>query len=211
MAKLNSAGSAFEYLTYLGGTDLDGGQAIAVDAADNAYVAGRTSSIDFPILNAIQAQYNGDPNEAQEAFVSKLNSDGSALVWSTFFGGSALEEIDGLALDSAGAIYFAGRTRSLDFPTQGGAQSTLGGANDAFVVKIADALALPLIRIMRSGSTVVITWPVTAVGFELEETKTLSSIPNWSPVTNAPVVVSNQNTATVEASEGTKFFRLKKP
>jgi MYXO-CTERM domain-containing protein len=133
VAKLNPSGSAFVYCTYLGGSDIDFGTGIAADASGDAYVAGGTdSATDFPTKNSIQAGHTDN------AFVTKLSPDGSALVYSTFVGGTGANTANGIAIDSSGDAYIAGYTSSTDFPTtQGAFQTTYGGANfDAFVSEV---------------------------------------------------------------------------
>jgi len=115
------------YSTYLGGRSLDEGDSIAVDTAGNAYVTGRTFSTDFPTTAPYQATYGG----SSDAFVVKLNATGSALVYSTFLGGSSIEQGFGIAADAAGNAYVTGRTRSTNFPTANPAQATNRG-NAAF-------------------------------------------------------------------------------
>src|SRR5262249_49101075 len=126
--------SAFVYSTYLGGSGADGASAIAVDGAGNAYVAGSTSSTDFPTVSALQGNLRG----LRDAFVTKFNATGSALLYSTYLGGS--DEYDGasaIAVDSAGNAYVAGSTRSTDFPTANALQGSLMGfQDDAFVTKL---------------------------------------------------------------------------
>jgi hypothetical protein len=137
VAKINPAGSALVYSTYLGGSGSDGGAGIAVDSAGHAYVTGRAGSADFPTKNPLQA-YGGDV----DAFVAKINATGSALVYSTYLGGSGVDDylVGAIAVDSAGNAYVTGDTGSTDFPTTPGAFKTTCGrcANyeDAFVAKI---------------------------------------------------------------------------
>jgi Bacterial Ig-like domain (group 3)/Beta-propeller repeat len=120
------------YSTYLGGSGQDDGYSIAVNSAGNAYVTGVTSSIDFPTVNPLQgAKWLGD------AFVTKINPEGSALVYSTYLGGNGGDYGIGIAVDSAGNAYVTGDTYSPDFPTTPGAfQTALAGGRDAFVTKI---------------------------------------------------------------------------
>ncbi len=135
IAKLNPEGSALVYSTYLGGTDFERGNGIAVDAAGNAYVSGRTNSTDFPTANPLQAAFGGG---TFDAFVTKLNPAGSALVYSTYLGGSELGFGSDIAVDDGGNAYVTGRTRSTDFPVTAGAFQTSkaeGGA-DVFVTKL---------------------------------------------------------------------------
>jgi len=143
VAKLNPAGSALVYSTYLGGSGAEnvylylgfgdtavGG--IAVDSAGNAYVTGYTSSTDFPTMNPLQPANGG----GTDAFVAKLNPTGSALLYSTYLGGSSDDYGFAITVDSAGNAYVAGRTFSADFPTKNPFQPPLGNDGDAFVSKL---------------------------------------------------------------------------
>jgi hypothetical protein len=135
VAKINSAGSALVYSTYLGGSSDDYGVGIAVDSAGNAYVTGYTASTDFPMMNPLQSD-NTSVN-GYDAFVAKLDPTGSALVYSTYLGGSADDDGLGIAVDGAGNAFVTGKTNSTDFPiTPGAFQTKLGGSYDAFVTKI---------------------------------------------------------------------------
>jgi hypothetical protein len=133
VTKLNAAGSALVYSTYLGGSGEDGGSAIAVDSSGNAYVTGLTSSRNFPTANAVQASYGGG---MYDAFVTKLNAAGSALVYSTYLGGSDEDGGSGIAVDSSGNAYVTGMTNSSNFPTANALQASNRGSNDAFVTKL---------------------------------------------------------------------------
>jgi len=133
VSKINPTGSAFIYSTYLGGSGDDQGLGIAVDSAGSAYVTGNTSSTNFPTMNPLQAALDG----SGDVFVTKLNPTGSALVYSTYLGGSGADGGSGIAVDSAGNTYVLGTTTSTDFPTTPGAfQPTFGGFEDIFVSKI---------------------------------------------------------------------------
>lgn len=141
VAKLSPAGSALVYSTYLGGSDNDHGNDIAVDSAGNAYVTGFTESDDFPTANALQSTFGGRECEGGDAFVTKINAAGSALVYSTYLGGTRDEDGRSIAVDSAGNAYVTGSTDSTNFPTVNAFQSTYGGGEgcdlggDAFVTK----------------------------------------------------------------------------
>lgn len=133
VTKLNAAGSGLVYSTYLGGNAADYGQGIAVDSSGNAYVTGYTYSSNFPTVNPLQAAGGGD----SDAFVAKLSAAGSALVYSTYLGGSAFDKGLGIAVDSTGSAYVTGSTASTNFPTTAGAfQTTYGGNGDAFAAKV---------------------------------------------------------------------------
>jgi hypothetical protein len=134
VVKLNAAGSAATYSTYLGGSGTDEANAIAVDISGDAWVAGSTWSSTFPTMNPLQG-YGG----SQDGFVTKLNPTGTGLLFSTFLGGSSLDVVNAIALDGNGDAYVAGSTGSVDFPvTTEVVQPAPGGffANeDAFVAK----------------------------------------------------------------------------
>ncbi|MBI3665354.1 MAG: SBBP repeat-containing protein, partial [Acidobacteria bacterium] len=134
VAKLNSAGDTLIYSTFLGGSGDESGNGIAVDSSGNAYVVGFTTSTNFPTHNALFAAHQG----GQDVFVAKLNSGGSAFVYSTYLGGSGDEVGTGIAIDSAGNAYVVGETASSNFPTTPGAfRTSHGRGSDAFVAKIA--------------------------------------------------------------------------
>ncbi|TMG74464.1 MAG: hypothetical protein E6H75_11965, partial [Betaproteobacteria bacterium] len=134
VTKLNPTGSALVYSTYLGGSFLDGGSGIAVDSNGNTYVTGETQSSNFPTtVGAFQPALAG----CCDAFVTKLNPTGSALVYSTYLGGRFGETSRGIVTDADGNVFVTGNTESPDFPTTMGAfQSIYGGNNDAFVTKL---------------------------------------------------------------------------
>jgi beta-propeller repeat-containing protein len=133
VAKLNAAGSALVYSTYLGGTNNDEGVGIRADRSGNAYVTGYTLSTDFPTANALQVTNHG----GADAFVAELNAHGSALTYSTYFGGSSNDYGRRITVDSSGNVYWTGRTLSFDLPTASPLQATNHGLYDAFVVKSA--------------------------------------------------------------------------
>jgi hypothetical protein len=131
VTKLNPTGSALVYSTYLGGSGQDGGATIVADIYGNAYVTGYTESTNFPTMSPLQAANGG----GSDAFVAKINPSGSALVYSTYLGGSGDDFAEG-TVDSAGNVYVTGSTTSSDFPvTPGAFQTTPNGGVDTFVVK----------------------------------------------------------------------------
>ena len=134
VVKLNAAGTALVYSTYLGGDGFDQGQGIAVDAEGNAYATGGTSSTNFPTTTgAFRTTFGG----RSDAFVTKLNGDGSALVYSTYLGGFSSDRGNAIAVDATGNAYVTGLTFSTNFPTTPGAvRETFGGILDAFMVKL---------------------------------------------------------------------------
>lgn len=137
VTKLDPSGSSMVFSTYLDGSGASQGTAIAVDSAFATYIAGATESRDFPVKNAVQTSFAGGSNVLGDAFLTKLTPDGSSLTYSTYFGGSSDDTALGIAIDSAGNAYIAGRTQSPDFPTTSGAFQTSygGGFLDGFVAK----------------------------------------------------------------------------
>jgi hypothetical protein len=132
VSKLNSAGTAFIYSTYLGGSRGDSATSIAVRDG-SAYVVGQTTSSDFPLVNPLKSVLaQGD----SDAFVAKINSSGSALEFSTYLGGSSEDLATGVAVGPLGSAFITGSTTSSDFPVLSGAQNTNGGGRDAFVTQL---------------------------------------------------------------------------
>jgi hypothetical protein len=157
VGKLQSDGTGFIYLTYLGGSGRDAGKRIAVDLEGNAYVTGSTCSADFPTANAVQTSLRGNgtggvagwplPFGGCDAFVTKLDPTGSILLYSTYLGGSGDDLALAIAADSRGSAFVAGATSSGDFPTANPLQATIScGAtflcSDAFVTKLTAAGAI---------------------------------------------------------------------
>jgi hypothetical protein len=145
VTKLNATGTGLVYSTYLGGSDMDVGDGIAVDSAGNAYVTGKTYSMDFPTKNAFQptkANLAKHPTSNLDAFVFKLNATGSALLYSSYLGGTGNENsgvsngapVGGIAVDDSGNAYLTGETGSSDFPTTSNAYQRTYGA--MFVTKV---------------------------------------------------------------------------
>jgi uncharacterized protein (TIGR03437 family) len=132
LAKLDPSGNV-AYATYFGGTSGDAVRGAAADAAGNVVIAGETRSLNFPVVNAIQPHYGGG---AYDAFVAKLNANGSAVLYSTYLGGSGEDHAGGVALDSLGNAYVTGLTFSTDFPVANAIQNTNAGNSDVFLTKI---------------------------------------------------------------------------
>jgi hypothetical protein len=132
---IKPGGGSFVYSTFLGGSSGDEGLAIAVDSAGNAYVTGSTLSSDFPTHNPAFSKYGG----VQDAFVTALNPTGSALLYSTYLGGSSADAGTGIAVDGSQNAYVTGQTGSSDFPVGHATQVAIGGGSDAFVTEIRPA------------------------------------------------------------------------
>jgi hypothetical protein len=131
---LNMEGSALEYSSYLGGAEDDYAEEMVIDNLGNTYITGCTWSEDFPTTSgAVDETYHG----RGDAFITKLQSQGHELEYSTFLGGSDYDLGYGIAVDGEGNAYVMGHTRSFDFLTTPGALDTsLDGDSDAFVVRL---------------------------------------------------------------------------
>jgi Beta-propeller repeat len=173
ITKFDPAG-VIVYSTYLGGSSADAGFGIVVDNLGNASIAGDTLSTDFPMVNAIQPTLGG----RTDAFVAKLNASGSALLFSTYLGGTADDQTRGIAADARGNLSIVGTTTSQDFPTAGSLQSVYkGGTNprngvvcvfsqgcNAFVANIAEpASVVKYAMAQRGGSTFTASLPTPLV------------------------------------------------
>ena len=137
VAKLDPTGSALVYSTYLGGNGFDFAGGIAVDGTGSAYVTGETSSTNFPTLNALQPTKASPEQDGRDAFVARLDPSGSALIYSTYLGGTQNDTGSNITVDAAGAAYVTGSTISADFPIANALQPSYGGGGgDAFVAKL---------------------------------------------------------------------------
>jgi hypothetical protein len=138
IAKVNSGGTALVYCGYIGGSDYDACYGLALDGAGNVYLTGYTYSdaTTFPVMGGPDLTWNGD----YDAFVAKVNSTGSALLYCGYIGGPADEYGYGIAVDTAGSVYVAGYTASAepDFPVYIGPDLTQNGYDDAWVAKIVE-------------------------------------------------------------------------
>lgn len=141
IAKINPSGTAFVFCTWLGGHGFEKAWAVAVDKADDIYVAGHVEATDFPVSDgAFQTTHGGgvprdqDQYGPKDAFVAKLSADGSRLLAATYFGGSGQDVGYGIGVDNAGNVYLAGNTDSPNLPVMNAAFGDFcGGKSDVFV------------------------------------------------------------------------------
>jgi PKD repeat protein len=134
VTKMNATGNGLVFCTYLGGTNsytyIYG---CGTDQYSNTYVCGYTGASNFPVTNAFQSSIGG----GADGFVSKLNTNGSSLIYSSFIGGSSTEYSYAMAVDPDGYAYITGYTSSSNFPTTSGAkQTSMASSPDAYVVKV---------------------------------------------------------------------------
>ncbi len=167
VTKLDDVGRNVVYSTYLGGSGTETGFAITLDASNNAYVAGQTSSTDFPSTAfGVQTTFGGG---AQDAFLAVLDGSGNQS-YATYLGGTGTDVANAISLSSAGAVYLAGTTLSANFPTAAPFDGTKGSSNDAFVSKIDTSVAGPsglLYSTFLGGTNVDIARAVVASGSDV--------------------------------------------
>lgn len=133
VAKLSSSGSALIWGTYLGGLGNDHVYDLAIDSSGNVVLAGATTSANFPTTVGAYDRYH---NGGLDAFVAKLSSSGSSLLWSTYLGGASSDDARGLALDASDNALLTGYTDSPLFPTVNAYEASHNGGRDAFVAKL---------------------------------------------------------------------------
>jgi hypothetical protein len=133
ITKLNSTGNSLIYSTFIGGNGDDLAYSIAIDANGNAYITGLTLSSNFPTTSAAFQRYSGSPG-LYDTFVTKLNSTGSSLVYSTYIGGSGNDKGKAIAVDGTGSAYITGYSNSSNFPTTQGAYKSSGSVT--FLAKL---------------------------------------------------------------------------
>ena len=141
VTKLNAAGNSALFSTFLGGTLDDTGDAIRLDSLGRVWIAGETSSPDFPVVTAVQSALGGG---LADGFVTCLEASGQSLGFSSYLGGSADDVAYGVAIDAADNLYLAGATASANFPTVQAFQPTSAGGVDAFVVRLGSGPGAPL-------------------------------------------------------------------
>ena len=161
VTELNPEGSALVYSTYLGGSGVNQANAVVLDPSNNAYITGFTQSLEFPVTpNAFQATCNCQSHSV--AFVTKLNSTGTALVYSTYLGGTNTDVGYSIALDSSNNAYLTGYTHSTNFPVTAGAfQTTLNAPTGAWVTKM-NSLGTALVWSTYLGGVTTINTPCEA-------------------------------------------------
>ncbi len=165
VTKIDAAGFQLVYSTYLGGSGDDFGQAIAVGPNGIAYVTGYTSSVNFPTTRAMQKHFGG----LFDAFVTKLDSTASNLIYSGYFGSNDQDYGNAIAVNGEGDVYIAGTTLGATFPgTSGTIQPGYGGGvSDAFLVKVTDEAPIVASGTIKVGKKLV--FPKTPVGFVISK------------------------------------------
>src|SRR5439155_6434880 len=169
VSKLNASGANQMYGVRLGGSGDDRGQAIAVDSDGNAYLAGTTTSGNFPMASAVQAALGNAIGANNDGFAAKINAAGSGLLYSTYLGGNGSDQATGLAIDAAGNAVITGITTSTNFPTAAPLQAANAGGNEGFITRLTEApgtnhppvLAAIGSKAVNSGSSLTFTASAT--------------------------------------------------
>ncbi len=192
-----------------GGNGLDQGWDLAVDSSGNAYIVGSTTSTNFPATNTL-GLLSATNNGATDAFVTAINADASAFLYSAYLGGSGDDFGLGIAADPAGNTYITGETGSTNFPTFNAFAAAFGGgADDAFLAKIIGH-GQPALSVVQAGSSIRLQWPAFAPEFALESNTNLAASTNWTMVSQAPPATNGLHTVTLPATNAADFFRLKR-
>ena len=165
LTKLNPQGNGVVFSTYMGGNGIDDSNGLAIDIQGNIYVAGDTTSANFPTLNAFQNRLLG----LQNAFVAKWTGAGR-LVFSTYLGGSGTDSASGVAVDPFGGIYVAGGTTSRDFPVANAFQPHNAGGQDAFITKLNSQGSGLLYSTYFGGSSGTVSDPEMATAIAVDST-----------------------------------------
>ncbi len=180
ISKLNSNGSALIYSTFLGGSEKEAGISIAVDEEGCAYITGSTDSSDFPTTENVWSRNLRGKNDI---FITKINKDGSNLVYSSFLGGSYEEGASSIAVDRNGCVYITGGTMSPDFPVVESYTKFTGGG-DAFILKM-----------NPSGTDIIYSELIG--GSELDSGRSIvirdgksSPIPGWTSISSTDIYIA---------------------
>jgi hypothetical protein len=214
LTKLDAANGSIHFSTILSGNDTNQGWAVAVDVAGNSYIVGVTTSTNFPTAatsgflsatNSLSATNIG----LNDVFVTVINADASAFLYSAYLGGTADDFGYGIAVDANGNAYVVGQTSSTDFPVVGALQPALAGGFDAFIAKIQPGT--PSLVAALVGSNLQLKWPEFPTGYVLQTEATLSAGPGWGPVAQPQVLANGWYTVTLPATNRAAFFRLHHP
>ena len=205
----NGATVGIAYSAVFGGNSMDLGYDVALDPAGDAFVTGVAGSTNFPTANTagfLSATNSG----GSDAFVTAINTNASALLYSTYLGGSTNDYGYGIAVDPAGNAYVVGQTISTNFPALDAFHSTLHGTNDAFLTKILLASQPTLTIAPADTNNVTLVWSAFQPEYILESNTNLTSTNTWTTVPQPPVSSNGWNTVTLPSTNDDLFFRLHK-
>ena len=204
--RLSPDGQAFQYATFLGGPYEDGIWDVAADRGGSVHFVGTTFS---SIMTGVSTNTSLQATNAGGADILVARLDPSGSLDATFYGGGGDDIAYGVAVDSAGNTYLAGRARSVFFPVSGTnvAQSSYGGGRaDGFVMKLSEP---PTLTVMRTARGLELSWPAPNSGFVLESASSAPSAAAWSVVPAMPERVENRHLVRVPAESVDQLFRLR--
>jgi hypothetical protein len=212
----NGANAVIGNSVVFGGTNafsIDIGYGVALDPSGNIYVAGSTTSTNFPAVNAsgyLAATNAGD----SDAFIIAFNNDLSGVIYSATLGGAANDSAYSVAVDPDGDAYIAGQTYSATFPTNNARQVILNGTANAFLAKVISNTSPPSPAISVQNGQGAVTWPSglpyqpeLAHSFVLQSNTNLLST-NWVTVPGSPILSNNDYSVVFNPTNNTGFFRL---
>jgi hypothetical protein len=201
VTKINSVGSALVYSTYVGGstsatTPCEAcGTAVAVDSSGNAYICGLTAESNFPITPGVFQTVFASSANGHDAFLTKLNPTGSALIFSTYLGGTGDDGATGIGLDPSGAVWLRGNTKSTDFPiTPGAFQTKNAGSFDAFVAELSSTGSALLYSTYLGGSGTEYGGATSVLALDNQNPPNVY-VTGYTDSTNFPVVAGSLQTS----------------
>jgi Beta-propeller repeat len=208
LTKLTDSARTIQFSTVLHAYGVNEGVAVAVDGAGNSYLTGDTTALDFPTTNTL-GLLSATNHGGHDAFVTAINADASALLYSAYLGGSGDDYGYGIALDPAGNAWVVGQTYSADFPTTNAFQATSGGGSDAFVARISSVLPPPVLTATRLGTNLQLRWRATGAQFTLQRAAGLPVSPtSWTAVPQTPVTSNGWSSVTLPIEAARGLFRL---
>ena len=215
LTEISATGTNLLHTAVFGGSQMDVGNGVALDAAGNIFVVGSATSTNFPVtpanlLGSLCATNSG----GNDVFVTAFKADWSALLYSAYLGGSLDDFGNAIAMDGAGNAYVTGQTLSTNYPSFNARQAALLGASDAFLTKILPAAPVPLLTAASSGTNVLVSWPPlgqqSPALFGLETTTNLLATNAWLLATNSPVFTNGAYSYLFNPTNPAQFFRLLK-
>jgi len=208
LTKFNAGGTRV-YSDMFGGSADDIGWDVAVDPAGRAFVIGTTLSRNFPTFagEGVLHSYNAG---RKDIFVTAIETNGQAALYSGMLGGSQDDYGYGIAVDSEGNAYITGLTFSSNFPVSSAPfQGSIRGQSSAFFAKL--RLSTPVLNFSSLGSTLQLSWPISAPDYVLQATPSLGPTAAWLGVSQAPVLSNGAYLVILGTTNGTGFFRLQHP
>jgi hypothetical protein len=218
----NGTNTGLGHSLTFGGYGVDVANGVALDAADNIFIVGTATSMNFPVTPAsLFGSLRATNSGGSDVFVTVFKADWSSLLYSSYLGGALNDVGNAIAVDGAGNAYLAGQTFSIDFPSFNAYQPALNSTSksdstsDAFLTKISPAIPTPQLTLTSSATNVLVSWmPLgeeSPAFFSLETTTNLLVTNGWTTVTNSPVSTNGGiYIYQINPTNPARFFRLQK-